>query len=390
MAGGVRAVAGLGLAGLGLAAAVGLPGAAGAPAVRDVYTVGGIPVDESGADGRAARAAALRAGERAAFRRLLQWMLLEGDADRVPGAVQADPSSLVTGYSVRNERRSAERYRAAVEVQFDPEQVRGLLAGLGLVFEERRPPPHVLIPLWIRNGVPVLWDDNPWLDAWTHRPPDGDFIPWLMPHGELGDVAVLSASAAAAGRADSLAGLARRYGVDRAVVARADPSPEGDRLTVSVQLTDRGRPLGEPLRLRLHAAVDEAPEGLLRRAAGTAARAAGDLWIRWRRDRRRIDGTLAARAEFGSFGEWRRVRTELRRSSAVAHVAVRRLTPRFAELRLAYRGAPEAMQASLTAAGLEVAVAGESWRLRFPPAAAARPGPEAAAPLEAPPPSVVD
>ncbi len=376
------------LAGVGLIWALGTPGAAGAAA--DVYTVGGIRVDESGVDGSAARAAALQAGERAAFMRLLQWMLLEGDVGRVPGEVQADPAPFVTGYSVQNERFSADRYQATLEVQFDPEPVRALLGDLGLAFEEQRPAAHVLIPVWAGSGTPALWDNNPWLDVWARRPPGTDFIPLLVPHGELGDVSVLSAAAAVAGEAGSIAGLARRYGVTRALVVRADPAPGGGRVAVSVQLTDRGQPLGAPLPLHLQAAVDETPADLLRRAAMTAARAAGDLWIQWRRERRQVAGTLAVRAEFGSFGEWRRLLAHLRSPGPVAAVTVRRLATRYSELALAYSGSPEAVRTTLTAAGLAVDTAVVPWRVRFPPPAEPLPAPVPAARPQLRPDPVID
>ena len=376
------------LAVAGLAWTAGLPGGpAAAEAPGDLYAVGGIAVDETGADGRAARAAALRSGERVAFDRLLRWLLLDRDVARVPGDVRADPSRFVTGYSVQSERIAADRYRATIEVQFDPHRVRGLMDELALAFEERRPPAHVLIPLFGRGARLDLWDDNPWLDVWAGRAGADDFIPLLVPHGDIGDVAALSAADAAGGQADRIAGLARRYGVTRALLARADQAADGGQVRVSVGLVDRGRPIAEPLPLRLNRAADETDAELLRRAAMTAARAAADLWIQAVRDRRRADRVQAVRADFGSHAEWRRLLGELRRSSWLADVTVRRLTTRQADLALAHSGAPEAVRAALAAIGLDVEAGAGPWRVRF--AAAPEPPPAAepapAAPVRAPP-----
>ena len=369
--------------------ATGLPGGpVAAQAPGDIYSVGGIAVDETGADGSAARAAALRSGERVAFDRLLRWLLLDRDVAQIPSDVRADPSGFVTGYSVQSERIAANRYRATIEVQFDPNRVRGLMNELELSFEERRPPTHLLIPLFDLDGRLDLWDHNPWLDVWADRPGTGDFIPLLVPHGDIGDVSALSAADAAGGQADRIAGLARRYGVTRALLVRADQAADDGHVLVSVRLVDRGQPIAEPLHLRLNRAVDETDGELLQRAAATTARAAADLWIQSVRDRRQTDGVLAVRADFASHAEWRRLLGELLRSSRLADVTVRRLTTRQADLALAYSGTPEAVRAALAAIGLDVETDDAPWRVRFAaepePPPATEPAPEA--PVVAPPP----
>ena len=367
---------------------------AAAQDAADIYTVGGIAVDETGMDGSTARAAALRSGERVAFDRLLQWLLLKEDVARIPDDVRANPSRFVTGYSVQNERIAANRYRATIEVQFDRDRVRNLMGELDLIFEEHRPPTHLLIPLLGQGGQLTLWDNNPWLDIWANRPSAGDFIPLLVPHGELGDVSALSVAEAAGGQTDRIAGLARRYGVTHALLVRADQVAEGRQVTVSVVLTDRGQPIGDSLRFQLRRAADESGADFLGRTAMTTARAAADLWIQSVRDRRAADGIVAVRAEFGDFREWRRLLTEVQRSSRLAHVTIRRLTTRHSDLLLHYSGTVDAVREALTAIGLEVETAGDPWLLRFaateaPPPVAA-PVPDVPVEPEPPAPPVVD
>lgn len=362
--------------------------------IPDVYIVRGIAVNEYGADGSTARETALRTGQRAAFNRLLQWLLLEEDAARIPEEVRLDPARFVNGYSVENERVASDRYQATLEVQFDPNAVRGLLGQLGLTFEERRPPPHVLIPLLRQNNRLSLWDDNPWLEVWAGRDGSVDFIPVLVPHGEVGDLSTLSAADAAAATPDRIAGLARRYGVTHALLAVAERTPSGNRLEISARLTDQGHPLAEPLRLRLTGTPDESGRDLLRRAALATTRAAADLWIRSMRARRDADGTLSVRAEFGSFREWQRIRTELGRSSRLGRVTIRRLSTQSSDLLLEYSGTPDAVREVLAAAGLAVETDREPWTLRWPLAAAPPPSEEELpdAPEQAAPPAqpVVD
>ena len=163
---------------------------------------------------------------------------------------------------------------------------------------------------------------------------------------------------------------------------------------MSVVLTDRGQPIGDPLRFQLRRAVDESGADFLGRTAMTTARAAADLWIQSVRDRRAADGIVAVRAEFGDFREWRRLLTEVQRSSRLAHVTIRRLTTRHSHLLLHYSGTVDAVREALTAIGLEVETAGDPWLLRFaatetPPPVAA-PVPDVPVEPEPPAPPVVD
>ncbi len=361
----------------------------------DIYTVGGIAVDETGADGGAAREAALRAGERIAFGRLLQWLLLERDVSRVPDEQRADPSPYVIGYSVQDERISTNRYRGTLEIRFDPDRVRGLMQELGLDFAEQRPAAHLVIPVLRRGGRTTLWDDNPWLDAWASRDRSADFIPLRVPHGEASDVALLSAADAVAGNPARIADLGRHYGLPLALIAEASQQRPGARVDVVTRLTEHGQTLAGPLRLQLTRTADETEAELLQRAAMTTARAAGDLWAQSERRRKQAAETVEVRALFDSFHTWRRLRSTLEQSSLIADTAIRRLTPQSADLVLAYSGVPDVLRDALVAAGLEIDSERTPWTLRMPaePESAAAPEPAAdpsapAAPPSPPPPLV--
>lgn len=360
------------------------PAGAGAD---DAYVIGGIHVNEAADTAEAAREQAHRAGERAAFDRLLRRMLLEPDVQRVPAGARADPSPYVTGFSVHGERIGPRAYRARMDVRFDPEAVRELLGGLGIPFEERRPPPILVVPVYREAGGVALWDENPWLAAWARRAAGAGLSALRLPHGEAEDVAALPAEAAVVGEAERIARLGDRYGTDHAAVAFAAPVA-GSRpaaLDMEVRLLRRGRADSAPAAFRMTAAPDETRTDFLDRTVSATARVVGDLWIAAVRARQVPDGSFDVRADYDGLAGWRAIRAALARAGPVAGHAVLRLGPRRAELRLDYHGSPAAVRRALEERGLEVVAAGGVWTLGLPRAAPPEPAPEAPAEEEEPP-----
>lgn len=363
-------------------------------AADDAYVIGGIHVDETADTAEDARELAHRAGERIAFDRLLRRMLLESDVLRVPPEVRTDPLPYVTGFSVHGERIGPSTYRARMEVRFDPEAVRELLGGLGIPFEERRPPPMLVVPVYGQGGGLALWDNNPWLAAWVRRTAGADLGALRLPHGEAEDVAALNAEAAVAGDEERIARLGDRYGIDHVAVAvaRSAPGRRAGIVDVETRLLRRGRASGAPFAFRLTAAPDETFADFLDRAVSASARVVGDLWIAEAQARQVPDGTFNVRADYDGFAGWRAIRAAIARADPVAGHGVLLLGPRRAELRLDYHDSPAAVRRALQEEGIEVRVTDGTWTLALPRAPAAETAPAEppaapAAPEEAPAPT---
>lgn len=109
---------------LGAWFAVGLAAAQGGFAIRDV------PVEATGESPLAARDAALHAGYRAAWRKLLEAEAPD-QAARLGDLPQAELERLVEGFEVAGEHLTTSRYTATMTVYFRPDPVRALLARSG-------------------------------------------------------------------------------------------------------------------------------------------------------------------------------------------------------------------------------------------------------------------
>ncbi|MDW8445407.1 MAG: hypothetical protein RML45_14945 [Acetobacteraceae bacterium] len=112
------------------------------------FRVGGIVVDETGADAVAARAAAQANGRRAAWDRFLAREAPEAAA-RLRRVAESDLDRLVEGFEVAEEEITTRRYRATLTVLFRPEAVRALFA--------RELGPGETIEVRARVATPAEW-----------------------------------------------------------------------------------------------------------------------------------------------------------------------------------------------------------------------------------------
>lgn len=205
-----------------------VPGAA-----NDLYRVSGVPVDVTADSAVQARAEALARGRRQAYDQLITRLVPSDAVDVARLVTEESLGQIVQGFEVEEERSSAVRYLAKLTFNFDPAVFRRLMSELGVGFAETRSLPVLFLPLLDRGGRVVLWEEpNPWREAWYRLPPQDGLVPIALPYGDLADIQDLTTSAAAGGDETALSRIAERYGARDAVVARAEPAPNG-----AIQLT---------------------------------------------------------------------------------------------------------------------------------------------------------
>lgn len=260
----------------------GIAGPARAQPLADIFAVQRIPVDVTAATAGEARAQALIDGQRRAFRLLLERLTLKGDAPRLPALSEGDLELYVRDFGVADEKTSAVRYIATMNVRFRPQPVRDLLGELGIQFAETPSKPVVILPVYEVGGSVLLWDDpNPWALAWNARAQTYGLVPMVMPLGDLGDIAAIGPAQAVDGDSQGLSALARRYGASDTVVAQAVLGIDvaTSRSTLEVFVTRFGTDLVEQTVARSYAAEEgESGQTLLNRAAMDIAALVEDTW----------------------------------------------------------------------------------------------------------------
>ena len=343
-----------------------------AGSVQDIFTVTGVAVDAQAETAAAARELALAEGQRQAFRRLLERLILRADYPRHSRLDEATLTALVQGMEVEEEKRSSIRYLAKLTISFKKDEVRRLLREEGLRFSETVSKRILVLPVYEVAGTQALWDDpNPWRDAWLRREMHDSLLPLLMPAGDLGDIAAIGPAQALAGDEVGLAAMAARYRVDDTIVARAalsfDLAAGAPRLEVS--LSQHG-PSGDQVIIESFVGVSrEAIDELLSRAARDITL---ELEERWKHDtllRFDREMRLSAKVPLGGLGEWLLVRQRLGAVAMVRKVELATLSKANAQVVLHYLGDPGQLSISLAQRDLELAQEDGFWtlRLREPP-----------------------
>ncbi len=349
---------------------------AGATAARvqaiDVFEVKGVHVDMTAETAAAAREEALAAGERLAFRRLLERLTLLADRDRLPEFGGEEITAYVKDFSVAEEKASPVRYLATLDFRFKPEDVRRLLIDYALPFAETTSKPLLVLPVYEAAGALMLWDDpNPWRDAWAARPTAGGLVPLVLPLGDLSDIAAIGVDQASAGDAQRLAAIAAKYGAGDVLVAHGILRLDTRRglPDLEVYLTRYGTALQEETMVQTFAATaNEGLDELLRRAAAALTRQVEDNWKRDNLLRFGRPAVLAVTVRIRGLGDWLAVRKRLQGVAVIRRTDLVLLSRAEVRVNLHYIGESEQLTLALEQADLTLSREDDEWILVLKPA----------------------
>jgi hypothetical protein len=325
----------------------------------NTYTIGGIDVDVTGADGIQARQNGIREARQKAIKLLVERMVPAEDRARVPPIDDARLDGLVRGTEFQRERSAGNRYIATLSVVFSADPVRAWLNEANISVAETVARAALVIPLWKGgSGLEPLDDRNGWRDAWSGLDTLATAVPVALVRGDQLDQNAMTVEEAYVGDVSALARLNERYRAPTIIVAivegdKAGPLSIGGvrydmqtgarselpKLTVpdAAQLGDAAR--------KIHARLDEDWRGL----------------ATVRRDQQAV---LEVFVPIKALADWVQIRQRLGGIPSVKAVAVKTLESDRAELRLDYFGTPEQLQKTLAQAGLQLEKDADKWRLQ--------------------------
>ncbi|MGF1629569.1 MAG: DUF2066 domain-containing protein [Kiloniellaceae bacterium] len=309
----------------------------------DIYTVRSVAVDETAATAAEARQAALAAGQRQAFRRLMDRLVPEDQQPQVPAVDANLLQYYVLDFSVNNERTSSVRYLADLTFRFNPEEVRKLLRGAGVAFAETRSKPVVVLPIFSDPvSEPTLWlENNPWREIWAQRPGDEGLVPLTVPLGDLGDITGIDAPRAMAGDREALRAIAERYGAEDVVVTEATLSGDPEDGSGVLQVTTRRFEDGlstSTLRDKLIQVSGEPYEGFLERAAARIDNAMQEAWKQQYMLQFANQHSILAFVPLDDLDDWLTVRRRLEGVAAIQQTGLLALSRREAQLEITFVG----------------------------------------------------
>jgi hypothetical protein len=209
---------------LGLCLALGL--IAAAQAAEDTpYTVSKLAVDVTAKDAVAAKAKAMAEAQKHGIDTVLRRVVPFSFSAKLPDLQPQQVETLVNGMAIRKEQYSTTRYIATLDVIFNEQGVKELLASLGIPVSEERAPMISILPLVI-DGNKVKSVNEPWRQAWL----DLDLSHGLTPANVLQPRPELEAGmvrAVLAGDASAFAAVQRDYGSAPLIIAIGQPIDGG-------------------------------------------------------------------------------------------------------------------------------------------------------------------
>jgi len=357
------------------------PAALMAADAPDVFTVSNVHVDESAAAAANARDTALARGERRAFDELMRRLTVRADRDRLPRPNAETLSGLVADISIANEKNSSVRYIADITYRFKPQAIRNLMRSQGLPYAETRSKPVLVLPLYETAGTIALWEDpNPWRKAWAAAPDRNGLVPLRVPVADLRDVAEISAELAAAGDVARLKQLARRYGADAAIVARAavgsrpDGRPEVAVTAVTYGAVDRD----QTIVATLTATANESLDALLDRARRDTADLVEDYWKTANLIQFEQNSVMVAEMPLSSLRDWVEVQNRFREVALIQRVDLVLMSREEARFNLFYLGDASQLKLALAQKDLVLTEGQGSWTLGLAARAQSRAAPQGA------------
>lgn len=333
-----------------------------------------VSVDATADNVIKARDAARIDGQRRALAAVVE-QLSPGGAAKLPKLDDKAITDLVASFEVANERMSAVRYMADYTFHFRAAEVRRVLGNAGVALTAEPGKPAVVIPVFLSEGQPRLWDDpNPWREAWEERPSGSGPSRLAVPLGDAGDIAAIDGGKARAGDADALAAIARRNNADDAIVALAAMRGTGDNPS-GVDVTVRRYRAGQLLdthAVPLDAKPGESERDLLRRAAVAVASQIETGWKTAPLAGYDQQGTLTAVLPIGGLDDWVQVRERLAAVPTIRKVTLVALSRQEATIEIGYAGSIDQLKDSLAAIKLDLVRGDPLWRLAHTGPGAAR------------------
>lgn len=364
------------LVGLGFWAVVLLGFALPAMAVdRDsdrLFAVHGVAVDVTAANATEARRLALADAQTRAWVKLTEKLVSEESAERLPPASAPLLERLVRAVDVRDERSSARRYLANIDVTFWAEGVRELFAQSDVSYTESGAGPYLLVPVLVDGGAHYLFGEHEWRKALEDADIKNRLISYRFPDESVHSRRWLSPSSLADATPDELEPVARVFSVAKVVVAKAirtfDFATGRQALSYEVvigPLLDDDDAAERTVRTgRLVAMADESPRDLLIRAAGMVLREADNNW----KARTLVEGSdlnsMTVLVPVRGLSDWMAVRDRLATVSTVRNTKVTAINIPLSTLVIDYIGTDAQLQLALAQARLALSQGADSMVLR--------------------------
>ena len=335
---------------------------AAGPVETSVFAVQGVEVDVTDTDATTAKYKALIAAQIKAFNVLATRL---GNASLIENVAKFDEKRVLPflkSLSIEEESISPGRYKGKLTVRFLPAKIRTLYGSFGVKVEGEQGPSFLVLAIWKDNGTQVLWQDNPWRQAWINLRAEQSLIPIIVPLGDLEDSGGISVTDVLSEDAVKIEKIRRRYDVASVLVAFAEPAEGG-----GVHATMAGK---SPLGKLIFDKVYTAESGTLQDSVELAAKRFHDVMVdkfksggikvaseqsaSKAKDENSKRKSLSVSVPFAGPSQWNGLRSRLLSTPGILGLDVSSLAADGAIVSLTYTGNLDEVETSLQASGLRL------------------------------------
>lgn len=326
----------------------------------DLFEVKNVAVDARDKNATAARAKALREGQKQAFEILLKRMTRQQDWLVLPASDTVNVEDYILSFRVQDEKNSNRRYLANLSFQFDMASIIGLLNELNIPYIESQAKPALLIALLEDVTGYRLWEKNWWQESWLQPDLNNVPAPIVMPLGDAEDAASLSVEDILLGDTTSMAAIAAKYNADAVIVAHANATEVGQLDVAVYQYTGQGS------RLFFRNFTDEdEPRDMSAQAVAEIAQAFSDEWKQTAIVSANQMARFTVAADYENLQSWLKMRDRLETARFIKNMTVHVLTSRGAIISLSYTGSVEQLTSNLAQNDMVLREDETGWRLKL-------------------------
>jgi hypothetical protein len=344
---------------------------AAGPIETSVFAVQGVAVDVTDIDADTAKNKALVDAQIKGFQTLAERLGSPAVVEAVAKLEEKQVLPFLKSLSIEEESISPGRYKGKLTVRFLPNKVRAFYENFGVKVSGDQGPSFLVLAVWKGPAGQVLWEDNPWRQAWVDLRAEQSLVPIIVPLGDLDDSAMLSVTDILSEDSIKLEAIRRRYDVKKVIIAFAEPAENG-----AIHATMSGdSPLGKLIFDKVYDGETGKIEDSLTLAAQrfhsvmlekfksgqskVASQAAADKQKSEANSRK----TLNVRVPFSGPSEWNGLRSRILSAPGVANLDVASLGVDGAVVALSFVGTIETMQQSMNASGLSLSKASGEWQI---------------------------
>ncbi len=331
------------------------------------YRVDDIQVDITAESAAVARDQAIMTAQREAFSVLLARL---GTEDRDPSTTDEVISSLVQAFEINKEHARGARYTGGITIQFRPTSVRELFGFWGSDFVDARAQPVVVLPIWLKKGRAILWEENtPWRTAWEEVAKQAGLVPLLVPGGNLDDIAKISTQEALEGKRAALQQIMAKYNAGGVCIIAVDYTQDRAQRNEAQLFMARygqdGAVEGSAIKWIQKLNPAETAEDAMQEAA---RRVIGRIEKDWRTKQKLPSGRpvfLPVDVMVPTLADWSRIRKQMREIPLVTNAHVVTMRRGLVHIELEFRGDLTVLQEALREKELSLLQTREgSWAIQ--------------------------